>query len=196
MKNIALLFILSFGLFSCQQDKTAFVNNTEIMDGFEKLKQTEAELSLEEEALKAQLDSMVAESGYQDLVSEYQANKDKMSEPRAQELYSQIMQIQQQLGQQQQMRNQQFQQKSNTRMDSLVTIVKDFVKEYGKEKGYTFIYGANESGNILYGQEGLDITEEVTKALNDKYSVETTEESADGEVNELKEDNTPPETQD
>jgi outer membrane protein len=179
MKNIAILFILSIGLFGCQQDKTAFVNNTEIMEGFEKLKQTEEELSLEEEALKAKIDGMVAESGYQDLVQEYQSNQGKMSKAKEEELYNEIMQIQQRLSQQQQMGNQQFQAKKQAQMDSLVDTVKDFIKVYGKENGYTYIYGANESGNILYGQDDLDITEEITKALNEKYSVNKTETETD-----------------
>jgi outer membrane protein len=172
---------LSLGLFSCQQNKTAFVNNADIMEGFEKLKQTEEELSLEEEAMKAKIDGMVAESGYQDLVQEYQSNQGKMSKAKEEELYNQIMQIQQRLSQQQQMGNQQFQAKKKSQMDSLVKTVKDFIKEYGENNGYTYIYGANESGNILYGQEELDITEEVTKALNEKYAVETPDEETKDE---------------
>lgn len=182
MKNIAFLFILSLGLFSCQQNKTAYVNNSEIMEGFEKLKQTEEKLALEEEELKAKIDGMVAESGYQDLVTEYQTNQGKMTKSKEEELYNQIMQIQQRLSQQQKMSNQQFQQKRNQEMDSLVNTVKDFIKDYGKDNGYTFIYGANESGNILYGKDELNITEEVTKALNEKYSVESTEETNEVEV--------------
>lgn len=186
MKNIVFLFILGIGIFGCQQNKTAYVNNQDIMDGFEKLKQTEEKLALEEETLKAQIDGMVAQSGYQDLVKEYQENQGKMSKAKEEELYNEIMQIQQRLSQQQQMSNQQFQQKKNSEMDSLVKTVKGFIKEYGKENGYTFIYGANESGNILYGKDELDITDEVTKALNDKYSVE----SADAETNESATDST------
>lgn len=186
MRKIAFLFILSLGIFSCQQNKTAFVNNTEIMEGFEKLKQTEERLALEEEELKAKIDGMVAESGFQDLVQEYQNNQGKMAKAKEDELYNQIMQIQQRLNQQQKMSNQQFQLKRNQEMDSLVNMVKDFVKDYGKENGYTFIYGANESGNILYGKDEINITEEVTKALNEKYSVETSEE----ETNEAETDST------
>ncbi|MBS3738276.1 OmpH family outer membrane protein [Mesohalobacter halotolerans] len=171
MKQLAILFILSLGIISCQQNKTAYVNNSEIMEGFEKLEQTEERFTQEEEALKAKIDAMVAESGYQDLVKEYQSKQGQMSEAKEEELYNQIMQIQQRLGQQQQMNNQQFQKRKTAEMDSLVKLVKDFIKDYGKENGYTYIYGANESGNILYGKEDLDITEEVTKALNEKYSV-------------------------
>jgi outer membrane protein len=107
-----------------------------------------------------------------------------MSKAKEEELYNQIMQIQQRLNQQQQMGNQQFQAKKKAQMDSLVNTVKDFIKDFGKDKGYTFIYGANESGNILYGKEDLNITEEVTKALNEKYPVKTVteEESAKAEA--------------
>lgn len=166
--------IFSVGLFSCQQNKTAYVSNTEIMNGFEKLKQTEADFTLEEEAMNARIDSLVAASGYQELVQEYQSKQGQMPKAQEEELYNQIMQIQQRLGQQQQMTSQQFQQRKKSEMDSLVKTVKDFVKEYGKTNGYTYIYGANESGNILYGKEELDVTDDVIKALNDKFKEEET----------------------
>ena len=164
--------IFSVGLFSCQQNKTAYVNNTEIMEGFEKLKQTEEDFTKEETAMKARIDSLVAASGYQELVQEYQSKQGQMPKAKEEELYNQIMQIQQRLGQQQQMTTQQFQQRKTAEMDSLVKTVKAFVKEYGKTNGYTYIYGANESGNILYGKEEMDITDEVIEALNDKYKAE------------------------
>jgi len=188
MKNIALLIILSVGLFSCQQNKTAYVSNTEIMEGFEKLKMTEENFTKEEEAMKARIDSLVALSGYQELVQEYQSKQGQMPKSQEEELYNEIMQIQQRLGQQQQMTNQQFQQRKTAEMDSLVNTVKDFVQEYGKDNGYTYIYGANESGNILYGKEEMDITDKVIEALNAKYTVENTiEEDSDEQESTEKE---------
>jgi len=47
--------------------------------------------------------------------------------------------------------------------------VNDFVKRYGKEKGYRIILGANGSGNILYAEESMDITKDVQEALNKEY---------------------------
>ncbi|CEN43613.1 conserved hypothetical protein [Capnocytophaga canimorsus] len=58
---------------------------------------------------------------------------------------------------------------SQTQMDSLVNKVKKFVKNYGKEKKYTFILGANDGGSVLYGDEKKDITAEVIKAMNESY---------------------------
>ncbi len=51
-------------------------------------------------------------------------------------------------------------------IDTLVKQVKAFVKDYGKENGYTFILGANEAGSVMYGADDKDITEDVIKALN------------------------------
>ncbi|GGF27937.1 hypothetical protein GCM10011383_44550 [Hymenobacter cavernae] len=44
-----------------------------------------------------------------------------------------------------------------------------YLKQYGKEKGYDFILGATEQGNIVYAAEGKDITEEVLTGLNQQY---------------------------
>lgn len=184
MKKIVLLMIFSVGLFSCQQNKTAFINNSEVMSGFEKLKQTEDDFAKEEQAIKVRIDSLVAESGYQELVQEYQTNKGKMSQAKEDELYDQIMQIQQQLGQQQQMANQQFQQRKNSELNSLNDTIETFIKEYGKSNGYTYIYGANDSGSIMYADENLNITDEIIKALNEKYKVDVAEPTLDSEESE------------
>ena len=44
-----------------------------------------------------------------------------------------------------------------------------FIKDYGKEKGYDYIYGTGEAVSILYAQDKYDITNEIVKSLNDKY---------------------------
>lgn len=183
MKKIFVLILISVLGISCQQ-KTAYVDNQKIMEGFEKLKAAEDAFTQEEEAMKAKMDAMVAQSGYQDLVQEYQSKQGKMSKSEEEDLYNKIMQLQQSLGQQQQMNNQQFQKRKNTEMDSLVNTVKDFIKTYGKDNGYTYIYGSNESGNILYGKDELDITDKVTEALNAKYPVESEEEPTEEESTE------------
>ena len=58
-------------------------------------------------------------------------------------------------------------------MDSLVTGVKKFIKNYGKEKGYAYIYGTGDAASILYAEDKFDITKEIVKALNDNYKAGT-----------------------
>lgn len=54
-------------------------------------------------------------------------------------------------------------------MDSLVVNVRKFIKSYGKEKGYAYIYGTGEAATVLYAEDKYDITNDVVKLLNDKY---------------------------
>lgn len=43
---------------------------------------------------------------------------------------------------------------------------------YGEEQGYDIIFGTTESGNILFGKDALDITDELLEALNQAYQPE------------------------
>ena len=54
-------------------------------------------------------------------------------------------------------------------MDTLVKTYKKIIKEYGKEKGYDYIYGTGDAQTILYAKDNYDITKEVIKLVNDKY---------------------------
>ena len=63
----------------------------------------------------------------------------------------------------------QLQQESGAEMDTLVKNVKKFIKDYGKEKGYDYIYGTGEAASILYAKDNYDITKEIIKLLNEKY---------------------------
>jgi outer membrane protein len=44
-----------------------------------------------------------------------------------------------------------------------------YLKTYGEARGYTIIFAATEYGNIAYGQQALDVTEEVLAGLNQHY---------------------------
>ena len=75
----------------------------------------------------------------------------------------------QQVSYAQQALSQELQQESGKEMDSLVSGVKKFIKSYGKEKGYAYIYGTGDAASILYAEDKFNITKEIIKALNDKY---------------------------
>ena len=65
--------------------------------------------------------------------------------------------------------------------DSAISQMKKQIKEYGKKKGYDYIYGSGETVSILYAKDGYDITAEVLKDLNDNYKpakAESKEETA------------------
>ena len=60
--------------------------------------------------------------------------------------------------------------RQNQFIDSIVDKVKDYVADYGEENGYTYIFGSNESANIMYAKDGKDLTQEILDNLNKTYN--------------------------
>lgn len=58
----------------------------------------------------------------------------------------------------------------NGMMQGVLNQINSFVEQYGKEHGFDVILGTTAAGNVLYGTESIDITDEVLKALNDTYT--------------------------
>ena len=56
-----------------------------------------------------------------------------------------------------------------TEIDSVISNVKTFVKDYGASNGYDFILGTSDNtASVMYGKDASDLTEEITKAFDAK----------------------------
>lgn len=170
MKKIIIAGVALLGLFSCQQDKIAFVDNTALINDYQEKKDIEEKFKGKLEVFEKKTDSL--SKALQAEAQQFQAEASKMAQSKAEQKYGELMQKRQQIQQQVQQEEMMLQQESQSQIDSLVKKVRGFVKDYGKDNGYTYILGANEAGSVLYGEEGKDITEEVLKMINDKYKGE------------------------
>lgn len=47
--------------------------------------------------------------------------------------------------------------------------INSYIQEYGDKNGYDFIYGATGSGSMMYADETLDVTKEITQYANTSY---------------------------
>ena len=167
MKKLILVVLVAAGLTSCNQEKTAYVDTTKLIQEYKEMKEVEAEFTSKSDRIKGQLDSLA--QSFQAEVQAYQENMGSLSTAQRQEKEQELMQKQQTIQQQQQMMGNQLRSESDAVIDSIVNKVKDYVKVYGEENDYTYIFGSNESANIMYAKEGLDITEEILEKLNEGY---------------------------
>lgn len=167
MKKLLLVVLIAAGLTSCNEQKTAYVDTTRLIQEYSEMQEIEAEFTTKSDRVKSELDSVAR--GFQMEVQEYQTNMNSMTTAQRQETEERLMRKQQSIQQQQQQMGNQLRQESDVVIDSIVGKVKEYVKEYGKENGYTYIFGSNESANIMYAEDGLDITEEVLEKLNASY---------------------------
>lgn len=170
MKKIVFVLLGSMLFVSCNQEKTAYVNNKQLIQDYKGLKDTEAEFTSKSEKVKTTLDSLAKE--FQKDVQAYQKEAESMSASARKEKEQALMTRQQELRQQQRTIGQVLNQQSTKAIDSIITVVKGFVADYGKEHGYTYIFGATEAANIMYAKEDKNITEEILKELNAAYGKE------------------------
>ena len=164
MKKLIMVVLVAAGLTSCNEQKTAYVDTTKLIQEYKEMKDVEQEFTSKSDKVKVQLDSLA--QSFQTEVKDYQEKMAGMSAAQRKEIEDGLMQKQQAIQQQQQMMGNQLRQESDVVIDSIVTKVKDYVKDYGKKNNYTYIFGSNESANIMYAKEGLDITEEILEKLN------------------------------
>ena len=168
MKKIILALVTVLVFTSCQQQKIAFIDNGELINEYQGKKDIEAKFKIKDEAFKKNTDSLA--NGFQIEAKAFELAAGKMSEKNAQKKYQELMQKQQGLQRQVQMQQQAMQQEFQVEIDSALVKVKDFVTDYGKKNGYTYILGKNEAGSVMYGSEANDITKTVAEALNATYT--------------------------
>lgn len=180
MKKSFLIIAIAFSIFACNKEKvktevaaakeykTAFVDTSELMKEYSEAKEVEAKYKAKSVTMENQLKSQAAR------LKADEDNFRKVAESKGQQWAQENMQAlqkrEQQLQGAQQQMMQELQQGSGTEMDTIVKSVKKFIKDYGKEKGYDYIYGTGEAATVLYAQDKYDLTKELIKLLNDKYA--------------------------
>ena len=169
MKNLLYVAFTIFAFTSCQQQKIGFIDNGKVINGYQEKIDIEENFKVKDEAFKMKTDSIG--QAFQLEVQNYQANVSKMSNKKRQETEQLLGQKQQMLQQQIQIEQQQITQAFQTEIDSTIIKVKDFVKDYGKTNGFTYILGTSDgASSVLYGTEENDLSQIIIDALNAEYN--------------------------
>jgi outer membrane protein len=182
MKKALLIIALSVSIVSCNKTaevkevKTAYVDTSVLMKQYTEAKDLEAKYKAKSEEKGRQLEAEI--NRFKQDAANFQSQAQANGQAWAQQKGAELQKREQQLGQAQQALSQQLQQESSVEMDSLVSGVKKFIKAYGKEKGYAYIYGTGDAASILYAEDKFDITKDVVKLLNDKYKAPAKKEEA------------------
>jgi len=183
MKKTVVIIALAISIVSCnnkpaaevKEVKTAYVDTSVLMKEYTATKDLDAKYKAKGEEKGRQLEAEI--NRFKQEAQNFQAQAQANGQAWAQQKGAELQKREQQLAQAQQALSQQLQQEGGTEMDSLVANVKRTIKAYGKEKGYTYIYGTGDSNaSILYAEDKLDITKDIIKLLNDKYKAPATKD--------------------
>ncbi len=178
MKKIVVILALAISIVACNKSekpaaevkevKTAYVDTSVLMKEYNESKDVEAKYKAKGEEKGRQLQAEI--NRFKQEASSFQAQAQANGQEWAQKKGAELQKREQQLTYAQQALSQQLQQEGGVEMDSVIVRVKKFIKSYGKEKGYSYIYGTGDSNaTILYAEDKSDITKDLVKLLNEKY---------------------------
>jgi outer membrane protein len=169
MKKNSVLILLMLFFMSCNnQQKIGFVDNGKMINEYQEKKDIEEKYTQMELAFQKQTDSI--SKAFQLEAQDVQLKAASLPQSKQQEQYQVLGQKQKMLQQQIQYEQQQMQQGYQTEMDSVISKVKGFVKDYGKNNGYTYILGTSDNAaSVMYGAEENDLSQIMIDALNNNY---------------------------
>ncbi len=187
MKNVIVVLALALGVISCNQQtqnddfKTAYVDTNKLLEEYTEAKDIDAKYKNRADEMGKELEAEAAR--FRKDAADFEEKARQYGQIWAQQNSAPLERRQRELQYAQQAMLQQLQQESGVEMDTLVKTVKQFIKDYGKEQGYDYIYGTGEAVSILYAEDKYDITDELVKKLNEKYKpAAKKEETSDEKV--------------
>ncbi len=166
---IALLtsvFTLTYILTGSKKDIVC-VDALKLMSNYKGVEEARKGLQKRNEDWKARFDTLQME--YQASLEDYKSNKAKTTAKEL-KLMEQMLQVKQQkLVDYERVIKEQIRKQDEELASKILAKVNDFLKRYGKQKGYTIILAATQMGNVAYTNESFDVTDEVLAALNVEY---------------------------
>lgn len=173
MKKTVILFALTISILSCNKTsetkefKTAYIDTAKLMEESTEAKDIEAKYKDKSKVMGNQLEVEVAR--WKSDAANFQKNAQANGMAWAQQKGAELQKREQELSYAQEAMLRQLQQESGVELDSVIKTYKNTIKEYGKEKGYDYIYGTGETATVLYAKDSYDITKDIIKIVNDKY---------------------------
>lgn len=174
MRKSIFIIVLAFSVIACNKTaevkevKTAYVDISKLLEESIEVKDIDAKYKTKGEEIGRKME--VEEANFKSDAAYFQKNAEANGQAWAQQKGAELQKRQQELEYAAQTISQQLRAEHGTEMDTLAKSVKKFVKAYGKEKGYSYIYGTGDANTILYAEDKYDITKEIIKLLNDKYN--------------------------
>lgn len=168
MKKIGTFIALLVICISCQTEKTGYVDTEKLLTDYNEMTQAKERYTKESNAIQNSFDLRI--QGYQIKEDLFVKNRGSMNQSKQQEKINELTAEAQLIQQERQDKLGKLQVESQAVIDSLITKVKDKVKAYGTTNGYSYIYGSNDAGSVLFGKEELDLTNTILNELNEAYT--------------------------
>jgi outer membrane protein len=145
----------------------AFVDTNRLMTAFTEAHKANQEIKAEDEKWKANL--RIMEDSLKSFMDTMTVKYDAASMAEKRALQDELSMRNQQINNYTAAQGRKMEEAAQKRLAGVYEKINNYMKEYGKAKGYHVILGT-ASGSILYGEgTPMDITDDVIKGLNKRY---------------------------
>lgn len=153
------------------KESIVFVNSDSLLNNYEYFKQLRT--TFEQKSKKAQSDLQSKGAAFQREVAAYQKNAATLSADQRAATEERLARKQQELAAYNQNAGNALANEEAAENEKLYNKVADYLKKYGKDKGYKLVLTYSKSNpTILFADESLDVTKEVVAGLNAEFKKE------------------------
>jgi outer membrane protein len=156
ISSIITLFSLSLYL-GLKEKKVAYIDNNKIFIEFGLTKEIDAELKKIEVGKQHVLDSLL------EVIKKIDAGVIKINEKEYDFLRKQYA-----------VKSNKFSQEISTMkqasIEKIWKQINQYISDFSKENDYFMVFGANGQGTLMYANESIDITKEVSEYINGKFN--------------------------
>jgi outer membrane protein len=146
----------------------AYINSDTLLAKYEYF--TEITAILEGKRAKAQSDYTNRAQGLQQEIETFQRTAQGMTMAQGRAKEEELVQKQQTLQVFEQNLSQELMNEEAKLTNALYDTISEYLSIYGKEKNLNIILTYTKGSGVLYANEGLDITKDAIKGLNERYS--------------------------
>ena len=150
-----------------------FVNSDSLLEQYDYFKSKKTEFEETQSKVKFQLKAE-GEKLQRD-IEEYQKNASTMTPQQRQETEEQLTFKQQGFLQKKDEMLGKLEQEQDKVHEEIFTKLGAYMKEFNRNRNYSFVLGYQKGGGILFANDSLDITKEIVSGLNKEYQEEQKE---------------------
>ncbi len=151
-------------------NELAYVDSNKLLNEYEGMKAARGVYEKKATAWQANIDTLTVE--VQNAIKAYEKESRGMTAKEKSLSKELIKSKQEKLINYQRAIQDQSQQEDYKATQEVLADINAYLKEYGENHAYKIILAATDAGNIVYAQEGMEITEEVIEGLNKRYAGE------------------------
>ncbi|MEZ5073029.1 MAG: OmpH family outer membrane protein [Bacteroidales bacterium] len=153
--------------------QVAYFNMDSVMSRWDLFEEYQQEMGTKQTQLETDFAGKT-ETFYQSVQdAQYKIQRGLVTRSEAEQLQQQLATEEQSLMNLQNQYASQLQEEGLVKNRKMLDMIERYVAELSEASGYQFVYSYQFGGNLIYGAEAYDITDEVVAGLNEKYKEES-----------------------